>query len=110
MNSFKFLFLLNATEAAFGYLSNKEIFEQLEMCRKPVQTCKLICSLLQQKSNKDKHIAEVGLGTLSMHTKNDADIILKNAKGACFACRKDIFKIEHHCLQKLFNNDFFWSK
>ena len=27
----------------------------------------------------------------------------------CIACKKDTLKIEQHCLQKLFNNDFFWS-
>ena len=54
-----------------------KVFEQLQVCRKPVQTCKLICSLLKQKTNGDEHVAVIGLGTLSMHSKNDAETMFK---------------------------------
>ena len=54
-----------------------KVFEQLQVCRKPVQTCKLICSLLKQKTKGDEHVAVIGLGSLSVHSKNDAETMLK---------------------------------
>ena len=49
----------------------------MQFCRKPVRTCQLICSLLGQKSNDDDHVTDMGLGMLSMHTKNDSKSVLK---------------------------------
>ena len=50
----------------------------MQLCRKPVRTCQLICSLLGQKSNDDDHVVDMGLGMLSMHTKNDSKSVLKD--------------------------------
>ena len=63
-------------------------------CRRPVQMCKTICTNVAV-------LASIKLSKLDLRTKT--------MRQACFACKKDILKIEQCCLQKLFNNDFFWS-
>ena len=50
----------------------------MQVCRKPIRTCQLICSLLGQKSNDDDHVADMGLGMLSMHTKNDSKSVIQD--------------------------------
>ena len=40
-------------------------------------------------------------------TELESEII--TMRQLCSACKKDTQRIEQNCLQKLFNNEFFWS-
>ena len=66
----------------------------MENCRKPVKMCKAICTNVAV-------LASIKFSRLDLRTAT--------MRQACFACKKDIQKIEQCCLQKLFNSDFFWS-
>ena len=64
----------------------------MEDCRKPVKLCKKNCTNVNA-------LASIKSSKLDLET----------IKQTCYACNKDVSRIEQFCLQKLFNNDFFWS-
>ena len=81
----------------FGYRSHNEVKLQFNGCMLNGEL-DIICKVLCLNDSPDGH----GRGN---HGDDDEGILEKN----CDDCRDALQRLEQHCLEKLYSNDFFWN-
>merc|ERR1711970_503904 len=100
------IFVLMATVNSFGYVAHYDVKNQLENCMAAVNICKIKC--LADQESHDEFLATVDESFRTIHS-HVHKMTGERAEKFCEECKSNMWDWEATCLQKLYNNDFFWQ-